>query len=158
MFSQHCSLVLFARLAELEAIHDRSGCGAWLFFGRRFDLDLLIFFNVICHATAPDLALAEAASRGELPFVVVEVREVSRLLFNERLNAGANLLVLVVRTILLGKICEYLLALGAALNRSFGIVLNSEIIDLNLELSLTQVLIDALFGSSLDATAGSLTV
>ena len=102
--------------------------------------------------------MAEAASRSELPFVVVEVREVSRLLFNEWLDAGANLLVFVVRTILLGKVCEYFLALGAALNCSFGIVLNGEIIDLNLELSLTQVLIDTLFGSSLDATAGGLTV
>ena len=93
-------------MAELETIHDRSGGWTRLFFGRRFDLDLLILFHVISDATAPNLALAEAAPRGELPFVVVEVREVSRLLFNERLDAGANFLVFIVRTILLGKICE----------------------------------------------------
>ena len=121
---------------------------------------MLILFDVLSDATASDpvAALAEAASRGELALIVVEVREVSRLLFNERLDAGANLLVLVVRTILLGEIGEYLLAFGAALNCSFGVVLDGEIIDLNLELRLTQVLVNTLFSASLDSAAGGLAV
>ena len=158
MLSKHRSLVLLARLAELEAVHERSGGWAWLLLHRRFLLDFLVFFDVIGDATASVPALAEAASRGELPFVIVEVREVSRFLFNKRLDAGADLLVLVVRTILLGEISEYFLALGAALNRSFGVVLDGKIIDLDLELCLTQVLVDTLFGRSLDAAARGLAV
>lgn len=117
---------------------------------------MLGFLNVFSDATASDpglAALAEAASRGELTIVVVEVREVPGLLFNERLDAGDNLLVLVVRTILLGEVIEDFLTLRAVLYCSFSVVLHREIIDLNLELSLTQVLVDAFLGGGLDPRA-----
>ena len=93
-----------------------------------------------------------------LRIIIIKVGKVSRLLLNERLNAGINLLVLGVRTRVDCVVSEYFLAVGVALYCPFSVILDRKIVDLNLELCCAQVLVDPLFGSSFEPTAGSLSI
>lgn len=163
LFSEHFGLVLSTGFAECEAIHQRSGNRTRFLLRRLFDFFFLLFDVIDSAASDPGTALAQATGgssrcKSLRIVIVIKVGEVSRLLFDEWLYACLNLLVFGVRTRVDCVVSEYSLAVRVAFYSPLCVILDRKIVDLNLELSRAQVLVDSPFGGSFDPTAGCLSV